>query len=120
MSLIKAKNRVADHGEVFTPAWMVNAMLDFVKDESDDLYQAADIVRYKDSERADHIVQNWLRNRNTIEFLGIWEPLNKPGFNPIELGCTNAGVAFIEKVVRPMEPTSDLFGEVTVDEGDDD
>ena len=35
-------------------------------------------------ERTDYIIQNWLRNRNTIEFLGIWEQLNNPGFNPIE------------------------------------
>jgi hypothetical protein len=34
MSLIKSKQRVADHGEVFTPSWMVEAMLDLVKDES--------------------------------------------------------------------------------------
>lgn len=35
MSLVKSKQRVADHGEVFTPAWMVEAMLDLVKDESE-------------------------------------------------------------------------------------
>lgn len=35
MSLIKSKQRVADHGEVFTPAWLVEAMLDLVKDESE-------------------------------------------------------------------------------------
>ena len=35
MSLIKSRKRVADHGEVFTPAWMVDAMLDLVKDESE-------------------------------------------------------------------------------------
>jgi hypothetical protein len=34
MNLTKSKQRVADHGEVFTPAWMVEAMLDLVKDES--------------------------------------------------------------------------------------
>ncbi len=33
--LIKSKKRVADHGEVFTPPWMVEAMLDLVKDESE-------------------------------------------------------------------------------------
>jgi hypothetical protein len=43
-----------------------------------------DIARYKDPERTDYIVQNWLRNRNTIEFPGIWERLNNPDFNPIE------------------------------------
>jgi hypothetical protein len=35
MTLVKSKQRVADHGEVFTPAWMVEAMLDLVKDESE-------------------------------------------------------------------------------------
>ena len=35
MSLIKSKQRVADHGEVFTPPWLVEAMLDLVKDESE-------------------------------------------------------------------------------------
>lgn len=35
MSLIKSKNRVAKHGEVFTPPWMVDAMLDLVKGETD-------------------------------------------------------------------------------------
>jgi hypothetical protein len=35
MSLIKSKSRVADHGEVFTPHWMVEAMLDLVKDETE-------------------------------------------------------------------------------------
>ncbi|MBX3676044.1 MAG: N-6 DNA methylase [Rhodocyclaceae bacterium] len=35
MNLIKSRKRVADHGEVFTPTWIVNAMLDLVKDESE-------------------------------------------------------------------------------------
>lgn len=35
MTLIKSKKRVADHGEVFTPPWLVEAMLDLVKDESE-------------------------------------------------------------------------------------
>jgi hypothetical protein len=35
MSLIKSKKRVADHGEVFTPPWMVEAMLDLVKGETE-------------------------------------------------------------------------------------
>lgn len=35
MNLVKSKQRVVDHGEVFTPAWMVEAMLDLVKDETE-------------------------------------------------------------------------------------
>jgi len=37
VSLVKSKQRVADHGEVFTPAWMVEAMLDLVKGETERL-----------------------------------------------------------------------------------
>ena len=37
MNLIKSKQRVSDHGEVFTPEWLVEAMLDLVKDESERL-----------------------------------------------------------------------------------
>ena len=43
-----------------------------------------DIARYKDPERTDYLISNWLRNRNTIEFLGLWEQINNPDFNPIE------------------------------------
>jgi hypothetical protein len=42
-----------------------------------------DIARYKDN-RTDYIISNWLRNRNTIEFLGFWEKINNVKFNPIE------------------------------------
>lgn len=43
-----------------------------------------DIARYKNSNHTDDLIRNWLRNRNTLEFLGIWEQLNNPGFNPVE------------------------------------
>ena len=52
--------------------------------QQEDYISLTDIARYKDSERTDYIIQNWLRNRNTIEFLGVWERLNNPRFNPIE------------------------------------
>lgn len=42
------------------------------------------VTRQRGNERTHYIIQNWLRNRNTIEFLGIWEQLNNPNFNPIE------------------------------------
>ena len=52
--------------------------------EESDFISLTDIARHRDSERGDYIIQNWLRNRNTIEFLGIWEQLNNPAFNSIE------------------------------------
>ncbi|MBX3006829.1 MAG: KilA-N domain-containing protein [Melioribacteraceae bacterium] len=43
-----------------------------------------DIAKSRDPERTDYIIQNWLRNRNTIEFIGLWETLHNPNFNSIE------------------------------------
>ena len=43
-----------------------------------------DIARYKNADNTDDLIRNWIRNRNTIEFLGIWEQLNNPDFNPVE------------------------------------
>ncbi|MEW6305531.1 MAG: KilA-N domain-containing protein [Verrucomicrobiota bacterium] len=74
----------------------------------DDYISLTDIARYKDSERTDYIIQNWLRNRNTIEFLGIWEQLNNPDFNPIEFdGIRNqAGLnSFVLTAKRWIEAT---------------
>jgi len=52
--------------------------------QREDFICLTDMARYKDPKRTDYIIQNWLRNRNTIEFLGIWEQLNNKNFNPIE------------------------------------
>ncbi len=51
---------------------------------NEDYISLTDIARFKDPKRTDYIIQNWLRNRNTIEFLGIWEKLNNPNFKPLE------------------------------------
>ena len=78
-----------------------------VKDE--DYISLTDMARYKDSKRTDYIIQNWLRNRNTIEFLGIWEHLNNPDFNPIEFDGIRkqAGLnSFILTAKRWIEATS--------------
>jgi hypothetical protein len=60
------------------------AAITILSQQQGDFISLTDIARFKDSERTDYIIQNWLRNRNTIEFLGVWEQLNNPDFNPIE------------------------------------
>jgi hypothetical protein len=48
-----------------------------------DYISLTDIARYKSTEPTD-VIANWMRNRNTIEYLGIWEILYNPGFKPLE------------------------------------
>lgn len=49
----------------------------FSKGEQDYL-SLTDMLRAKDG---DFFISDWLRNRNTVEFLGIWESINNPNFN---------------------------------------
>ena len=48
-----------------------------------DYISLTDIARYK-SDDPTAVIGNWLRNRNTIEYLGIWESLYNPNFKPLE------------------------------------
>ena len=43
-----------------------------------------DMARFRDSERTNYIIQNWMRTRYTIEFVGLWEQLHNPNFKSIE------------------------------------
>lgn len=58
-----------------------NKLISIVKQDKQDYISLTDMVRGE--EGSDHI-RNWMRNRNTVEFLGLWETLNNPGFNPVE------------------------------------
>lgn len=51
---------------------------------SDDFISLTDIAKHKEPGRSDLVIQNWMRNRNTVEFLGTWERLNNPSFKPLE------------------------------------
>lgn len=55
-----------------------------ISGREEDYLSLTDIARYKNSDHSDDLIRNWLRNRNTLEFVGIWEQLNNPAFNPVE------------------------------------
>jgi hypothetical protein len=50
----------------------------------DEYISLTDMAKYKNSQDANEIIRNWLRNRNTIEFLGIWEKIHNNDFKPVE------------------------------------
>jgi len=52
--------------------------------EQNDFICLTDIAKSKNAEHPDDLIRNWLRNRNTLELLGIWERLHNPDFNPVE------------------------------------
>jgi KilA-N domain len=55
-----------------------------------------DMLRAKDG---DFFIANWLRNRNTIEFLGIWEGIYNPGFNYGEFATIKSQAGLKEALI---------------------
>ena len=61
---------------------LVNAIeIRTLKINEEDYISLTDMLKAKDGE---YFFSNWLRNRNTIEFLGIWEKVYNPNFNCAE------------------------------------
>jgi len=54
------------------------------KQNEEEFISLTDMAKSRDSERTNYIIQNWMRTRNTIEFLGLWEQLRNPNFKSIE------------------------------------
>ena len=55
-----------------------NKIISYMKIDDEDYISITDMLKSKDG---NFFVTDWLRNRNTIEFLGIWEELHNPTFN---------------------------------------
>ena len=54
----------------------------FYKKEQEDYISLTDIAKVRDKENPSQIISLWLRTYSTIEYLGLWEMLNNPNFNP--------------------------------------
>jgi len=61
-----------------------NTDLTIIQINDADYVCITDLARYKNAEHTDDVIKNWIRNRNTIELLGIWESLHNPNFKPVE------------------------------------
>ena len=52
--------------------------------ENVDYISITDIAKYKNVNNSDDVIKNWMRNRNTIELLGLWETIHNENFKPVE------------------------------------
>ncbi len=55
----------------------------YTEDFKNEYISLTDIAKYK-SDDPTAVIQNWMRNRDTVEFLGLWESLHNPDFKPLE------------------------------------
>ncbi|WP_069098898.1 KilA-N domain-containing protein [Mesomycoplasma ovipneumoniae] len=56
----------------------------YTEDFKNDYISLTDIARYKNKDDPRFVIQNWMRNRNTLEFIGLWEILNNKNFNRVQ------------------------------------
>ena len=61
-----------------------NIDITLTKINNEDFISLTDIARSKNSDEPKDVVKNWLRNKNTIEFLGLWETINNDSFKGVE------------------------------------
>ncbi|MDL2216714.1 KilA-N domain-containing protein [Desulfovibrio sp. OttesenSCG-928-M14] len=67
-----------------TKLTVLDTTVSYYSRKDEDYISLTDMARYRDSERVNYIIQNWMRSRSTIEFIGLWEQLNNPDFKSIE------------------------------------
>ena len=69
----------------------------------DDYISLTDIAKYRDKDNPRYIIQNWMRGRNTIDFLGLWEGLNNPNFNRVEFDAVKSEAGTNAFVMTPQK-----------------
>ena len=55
-----------------------------LSNQLNDFISLTDIARYRNEKETFSVINNWMRNRSTIEYLGLWEKLSNPNFKPLE------------------------------------
>lgn len=62
-----------------------------------------DIAKYRNEDDPRFVIQNWMRNRNTIEFLGAWEELHNPDFNRVQFEAVKSEAGLNRFVMTPTK-----------------
>ncbi|MFI3316773.1 MAG: KilA-N domain-containing protein [Rikenellaceae bacterium] len=73
-----------------------------VKQGGEDYISLTDMARYKNLERTNYIIQNWMRTRYTIEFIGLWEKIHNPDFKSIEFDAFRSEAGLNSFVLTPQ------------------
>ena len=75
----------------------------YTMDFQNEYISLTDIAKYKNSEDPRFVIQNWMRNRDTIEFLGLWEILSNPDFNRVQFEAVKNDAGLNRFVMTPSK-----------------
>lgn len=87
----------------------------YSEDLKNDYISLTDIARKREGEYPGYVIQNWLRNKGTISFVGLWESIHNPDFNYIEFEAIKNEAGLNSFVLTPKRwvETTNAIGIVT-------
>ena len=87
----------------------------YTEDYRNEYISLTDIARYRNKDDPRFAIQNWMRNRNTLEFLGLWESLHNPSFNRVQFDTFRIEAGLNRFVMTPSKwiETTEAIGIVT-------
>ena len=75
----------------------------YTEDFRNEYISLTDIARFRNSDDPRFAIQNWMRNRNTLEFLGLWESLHNPNFNRVQFDTFRSEAGLNRFVMTPSK-----------------
>ena len=75
----------------------------YTEDFENEYFSLTDIAKYRNEDDPRFVIQNWMRNRNTVEFLGVWETLHNPRFNRVQFEAVKSEAGLNRFVMTPTK-----------------
>ncbi len=75
----------------------------YTKDFENEYISLTDIAKYRNDNDPRFVIQNWMRNRNTVEFLAVWEELHNPNFNRVQFEAVRSEAGLNRFVMTPTK-----------------
>ncbi len=75
----------------------------YTTDFENEFISLTDIAKYRNEDDPRFVIQNWMRNRNTIEFLAVWEELHNPDFNRVQFEAVRNEAGLNRFVMTPTK-----------------
>ena len=75
----------------------------YTEDYHNEYISLTDIAQYRNEDDPRFVIQNWMRNRNTVEFLGVWESLHNPEFNRVQFEAVKSEAGLNRFVMTPSK-----------------
>ena len=71
----------------------------YSEDLQNDYISLTDIAKKREGEYPGYVIQNWLRNKSTVAFVGLWESIHNPNFNCIEFEAIKSEADLLNTVL---------------------